>query len=79
MNFFLAILFLFIAVAIGMRGTPRAEMLAEAFVAFGSYTNLYLAFFNMIPIPPLDGSKVIAWNFLVWLIFFAVLFVLVVL
>jgi Zn-dependent protease len=75
-NFLLAILFMFVAVAIGMRGTPTAAMLAESFIAFGTYTNLYLAFFNMIPIPPLDGSKVIAWSFPVWFIFTAILFAL---
>jgi len=33
---------------------------------FAAIINLYLAFFNMLPIPPLDGSKVIKWNALVW-------------
>ncbi len=33
--------------------------------------NFGLAFFNMIPFPPLDGSKVITWNPLIWgLVFF---------
>jgi len=76
MNFLLAIFFLFVAVAIGLRGSPNADMLAESFITFGTYMNLYLAFFNMIPIPPLDGSKVIRWNFMVWLVFFAILFAL---
>lgn len=31
------------------------------------YIAILLAFFNMLPIFPLDGSKVIAWNFPVWL------------
>lgn len=36
--------------------------------------NFGLAFFNMIPFPPLDGSKVIYWNPIVWgLIFFSTL------
>ncbi len=30
--------------------------------------NFWLAFFNLLPIPPLDGSKIIFWNFVVWLI-----------
>ena len=33
---------------------------------FAAIINLYLAFFNMLPIPPLDGSKVIVWNPIIW-------------
>jgi len=33
----------------------------------GAYINALLALFNMIPIYPLDGSKIMAWNFFVWL------------
>lgn len=33
--------------------------------------NLWLAMFNLIPFPPLDGSKVFAWNKTLWLITFA--------
>lgn len=29
--------------------------------------NFFLGFFNMLPVPPLDGSKVFAWNFPAWL------------
>ncbi|VVB61137.1 Uncharacterised protein [uncultured archaeon] len=29
--------------------------------------NLFLAIFNLLPVPPLDGSKVFRWNALVWL------------
>ncbi|MEM0360491.1 MAG: site-2 protease family protein [Candidatus Diapherotrites archaeon] len=32
-----------------------------------SQINFFLAFFNLIPIPPLDGSKVISWNAMAWL------------
>ncbi len=35
----------------------------------GAYINFFLAFFNMIPFPPLDGSKVIQWNTGVWMLF----------
>jgi Zn-dependent protease len=33
---------------------------------WGARINLWLAFFNLIPIPPLDGQKVLSWNPLVW-------------
>jgi Zn-dependent protease len=32
----------------------------------GVYINIFLALFNLLPIPPLDGSKVFAWNKLRW-------------
>lgn len=28
--------------------------------------NAWLAIFNLIPVPPLDGSKIIYWNLIVW-------------
>ncbi len=31
------------------------------------FINLFLAIFNLLPIPPLDGSKVFRWNPLVWI------------
>jgi Zn-dependent protease len=77
MNCLLAVLFLFIGLAIGLKGTPGALDLAASFISFGTFTNFYLAFFNMIPIPPLDGSKVIAWNFEVWAAFMLLLVILV--
>lgn len=33
----------------------------------GAYINALLALFNCLPIGPLDGGKIMAWNFLVWL------------
>ncbi len=34
----------------------------------GYHVNIFLAAFNMLPIPPLDGSKVLSWNVLIYLI-----------
>lgn len=34
----------------------------------GFNVNSYLALFNLLPIPPLDGSKIIGWNFVIWII-----------
>lgn len=33
---------------------------------FMIYINIWLAFFNLLPIPPLDGSKVFAWSRMNW-------------
>jgi len=37
----------------------------------GAHINIWLAIFNMLPVPPLDGSKVFAWDKRIWLAFFA--------
>lgn len=34
--------------------------------------NLWLAAFNLLPIPPLDGTKVMAWNVAVWVVVAAI-------
>jgi len=42
----------------------------------GFRVNIFLAMFNLIPVPPLDGSKVLAWNVGVWAILFTVCMIL---
>ena len=37
------------------------------------FVNIWLGIFNMLPIPPLDGSKVFAWDKRIWIAVFAVL------
>ncbi|NIO44415.1 MAG: site-2 protease family protein [Candidatus Aenigmarchaeota archaeon] len=34
-----------------------------------------LAFFNLLPIPPMDGSKIMAWNLKIWLLVTVVAFI----
>jgi Zn-dependent protease len=43
-----------------------------------SSVNAWLAMFNLLPIPPLDGSKILRWKWSLWfvMLFFAVLLVL---
>lgn len=40
--------------------------LLQAFLLLNAYFNAWVAIFNLIPIPPLDGSKVITWKPLLW-------------
>jgi len=43
---------------------------------FISQINAQLAFFNMLPIPPLDGSKVVQWKGWIWFLFILIAFIL---
>ncbi|MFA5077161.1 MAG: site-2 protease family protein, partial [Candidatus Micrarchaeia archaeon] len=45
---------------------------------FASKINVWLGMFNMVPVYPLDGSKILDWNIFVWGAFaamFALLFI----
>jgi Zn-dependent protease len=42
-------------------------MSSSGFWRFFSYVNAWLALFNLLPIPPLDGSKMIRTNPILWL------------
>ncbi len=60
----LAIFFVFAAISIVI-GTSHAYLTAA--VGLVSFISLWLGFFNMLPIFPLDGSKVLAWDFRVYI------------
>ncbi|MEM0149623.1 MAG: site-2 protease family protein [Candidatus Micrarchaeaceae archaeon] len=45
---------------------------------FAIFISILLAFFNMLPVPPLDGSKVLRWNKTVYVSMMAIIFVLMV-
>ena len=57
-NFALAIIFGILFRAIAMYGNPSLVPLAGLFVVI-IYVNILLAVFNLVPIPPLDGSKIL--------------------
>ncbi|GBE56438.1 peptidase family M50 [archaeon BMS3Bbin16] len=53
-----------------------APLFGSTISGFAVSINLLLALFNMLPIPPLDGSKVFAWDKQKWAIIFVGLIVL---
>lgn len=62
-NLMLAVILVLVTVAIGVIGQSVAEStvlgLLQVMAIMGIWLNLLLAFFNLIPIPPLDGSHVL--------------------
>jgi len=60
-NIALAGLFYLLAV-----GTGYADIWSRV-GTFGFQVNLWLAAFNLIPFPPLDGVKILRWNKAAWL------------
>jgi Zn-dependent protease len=72
-NIVLALVFLLIGAAIYGQAHNNSTMLFILTVcSLGFSTNSYLAVFNLIPIWNLDGSKVLRWNVLVWIVTIAI-------
>lgn len=46
--------------------------LAEIMVGYVGIINLWFGLFNLIPIPPLDGSKILRWDFRMYIVVVAV-------
>ena len=64
-NIILAIVFLLIGVILSSFNLFIPFL--QGVISFGVMINAWLALFNLIPVPPLDGSKVISWSFPVWI------------
>ncbi|MEM3226631.1 MAG: site-2 protease family protein, partial [Thermoplasmata archaeon] len=47
------------------------------FLIFVAVINFWLGFFNLLPIPPLDGSKIYKWNLPLYIILMIVSLILV--
>jgi len=64
-NLALAAGFMGLALALGASLNPLVS-LASYLVASIAFVNLFLGFFNLIPFPPLDGSKIFAFDKPLW-------------
>jgi len=54
-------------IAFAAAGVALMTALRSEIWRFFAYINAWLAFFNLLPIPPLDGSKMIRTNPVLWL------------
>ncbi len=69
-NIILAIIFLLVGIAI--KPLVLANIFGTLYISLictlGFSINSLISFFNLLPIPSLDGSKIIKWNMPLWLI-----------
>ena len=74
-NIILGLIFFLILGSLGSFGDfIYTEMGAIVYLIcmLGTRINFFLAAFNLLPIPPLDGSKVMSWSVPIWLVTFAI-------
>lgn len=55
---------------------PATNSFAYNAISFTLFISIFLAFFNMLPIFPLDGSKVLKWNKPIYAVVMATIFIL---
>ncbi len=78
-NIVMSIVTLIAGLALGLLSSSYIIRFASIWLLGFSYVNSYLAFFNLIPIPPLDGSKILRLNLTEWGVLFGISIVLLVL
>ena len=76
-NIALGLIFFLILGSLGDYAYTETGAIVQLICVLGTRINFFLAAFNLLPIPPLDGSKVMSWSVPIWLITFAVAAILV--
>ena len=76
-NIILGLIFFLILGSLGDFIYTETGAIVYLICVLGTRINFFLAAFNLLPIPPLDGSKVMSWSVPVWLITFAIAVILV--
>ena len=76
-NIVLGLIFFLILGSLGDFVYTETGAIVYLICVLGTRINFFLAAFNLLPIPPLDGSKVMSWSVPVWLITFAIAAILV--
>ena len=71
-NIILGLIFFLILGSLGDFIYTETGAIVYLICVLGTRINFFLAAFNLLPIPPLDGSKVMSWSIPIWLITFAI-------
>jgi Zn-dependent protease len=68
----------FLALVAGVIARVGGAYEAYQWLVEFAWVNAYLAFFNLLPLPPLDGSKVFRFSVVLWAVLFVISIVLLI-